>query len=415
MPYLYQVKRNQSLLIIGKVWPEPNSSAAGTRMMQLIAFYKSQGYKITFVSTAKTSEFQVDLNAINIETSTIELNSGSFDEYIKGLNPNVVIFDRFMTEEQFGWRVIENCPKAIRILNTEDLHFLRRSRYESVKKVGDLSEVELKTDDAIREIASIYRCDLTLLVSKVEMELLKSEFQIPESILFHLPVFPNDVIKNAPTFNEREGFLFIGNFYHEPNWDALRFLKQTVWPLIRRKLPSAELNVYGAYPSQKVYDFHNSKEGFLIHGRAENAIEVTLENRVSLAPLRFGAGIKGKLLEAMVAGTPSITTSIGAEGMASPDEWPGSVVDDPDLFAEAACSVYTDEVLWNQSQLKGYTVLENHFESDGFFKRFEMKLSAMESRLDEFRSAYFIQQLVKHQSIMSNRYLSKWIEQKNKA
>ncbi len=157
------------------------------------------------------------------------------------------------------------------------------------------------------------------------------------------------------------------------------------------------------------------KEGFLIHGRAENAIEVTLENRVSLAPLRFGAGIKGKLLEAMVAGTPSITTSIGAEGMASPDEWPGSVVDDPDLFAEAASSVYTDEVLWNQSQLKGYTVLENHFESDGFFKRFEMKLSAMESRLDEFRSAYFIQQLVKHQSIMSNRYLSKWIEQKNKA
>jgi glycosyltransferase involved in cell wall biosynthesis len=247
------------------------------------------------------------------------------------------------------------------------------------------------------------------------MELLKSEFQIPESILFHLPVFPNDVIKNAPTFNEREGFLFIGNFYHEPNWDALRFLKQTVWPLIRRKLPSAELNVYGAYPSQKVYDFHNSKEGFLIHGRAENAIEVTLENRVSIAPLRFGAGIKGKLLEAMVAGTPSITTSIGAEGMASPDEWPGSVVDDPDLFAEAACSVYTDEVLWNQSQLKGYTVLENHFESDGFFKRFEMKLSAMESHLDEFRSAYFIQQLVKHQSIMSNRYLSKWIEQKNKA
>lgn len=397
------------------MWPEPNSSAAGTRMMQLIAFYKSQGYKITFVSTAKTSEFQVDLNAINIETSTIELNSGSFDEYIKGLNPNVVIFDRFMTEEQFGWRVIENCPKAIRILNTEDLHFLRRSRHESVKNVGDLSEVELKTDDAIREIASIYRCDLTLLVSKVEMELLKSEFQIPESILFHLPVFPNDVIKNAPTFNEREGFLFIGNFYHEPNWDALRFLKQTVWPLIRRKLPSAELNVYGAYPSQKVYDFHNSKEGFLIHGRAENAIEVTLENRVSIAPLRFGAGIKGKLLEAMVAGTPSITTSIGAEGMASPDEWPGSVVDDPDLFAEAACSVYTDEVLWNQSQLKGYTVLENHFESDGFFKRFEMKLSAMESHLYELRSAYFIQQLVKHQSIMSNRYLSKWIEQKNKA
>jgi len=95
----------KKLLIIGFVWPEPNSSAAGGRMMQLISLFKEEGYDITFASPAMESVYKVDLEALDVEKKSISLNSSSFDVFIKELNPSVVLFDRFMIEEQFGWRV----------------------------------------------------------------------------------------------------------------------------------------------------------------------------------------------------------------------------------------------------------------------------------------------------------------------
>jgi len=409
------VKRNQSLLIIGKVWPEPKSSAAGTRMMQLISFYQSLGYQITFASTAKKSAFQFDLERLAIEIVSIELNSSSFDGFVSKLSPQVVVFDRFMTEEQFGWRIMEQCPDAFRVLNTEDLHFLRRARQSSIKNTGNLSDVELRTNDAMREIASIYRSDLTLLVSDVEMELLSVSFQVPKSILFHLPVFAEENIGPIPCFDSRDGFMFIGNFYHEPNWDALRFLKESIWPKILAKLPHAVLNIYGAYQSQKVLGFHNPKQGFLIHGRVDDAMEVTCKSKVSLAPLRFGAGVKGKLLEAMVSGTPSVTTLVGAEAMADAQNWCGVATDSLDEFVDGAVNLYSDEVLWEASQARGFEIIQKRFKSEIYLEKFKDRFFEIQRDLKSHRETYFIQQLLQHQSLMSNRFLSKWIEEKNKS
>ena len=125
---------NQNLLIIGTVFPEPNSSAAGSRMMQIIAVFQKQNYKITFASAANDSEFMIDLNVIGVDKKNISLNDDGFDEFVKNLNPSIVIFDRFITEEQFGWRISENCPDAMRILDTEDLHCLRNARQFAFKK-----------------------------------------------------------------------------------------------------------------------------------------------------------------------------------------------------------------------------------------------------------------------------------------
>ncbi len=106
-----------------------------------------------------------------------------------------------------------------------------------------------------------------------------------------------------------------GTFCIEPNWNCVQVLKTEIWPELRKRLPDAKLLIYGAYPSQKVLQLHNPKEHFYIKGRAEIAEEVLEKAKILLAPIRFGAGIKGKLLEAMVYGTPSVTTSIGAEAM----------------------------------------------------------------------------------------------------
>ncbi len=102
----------KTLLIIGYVWPEPNSSAAGSRMLQLIAFFQQQSYQVTFASPAQRTEHMVDLAELNVNSVDISLNCSSFDEFISELKPDVVMFDRFMMEEQFGWRVSEQCPEA---------------------------------------------------------------------------------------------------------------------------------------------------------------------------------------------------------------------------------------------------------------------------------------------------------------
>jgi len=130
------MKTTQNILIIGFVWPEPNSSAAGTRMEQLLLLFKEWGWSVTFATPALDSNFMVDLETIGVEKRTIALNCSSFDEFVQELNPSIVLFDRFLMEEQFGWRVAEYCPNALRILDTIDLHYFglsvnrtRRTKY----------------------------------------------------------------------------------------------------------------------------------------------------------------------------------------------------------------------------------------------------------------------------------------------
>ncbi|WP_319800117.1 MULTISPECIES: glycosyltransferase family 4 protein [Flavobacterium] len=403
----------KTLLVIGLVFPEPNSSAAGIRMLQLIELFQEQDYKVVFASSAQESEFSFDLNSINIEKKNIELNNSSFDLYIKDLNPDIVLFDRFISEEQFGWRVVENCPNSIRILDTEDLHCLRYARQKAVKK-SQKFELEdlLQEETAKREIASIYRCDLSLMVSDFEMVVLQDVFKIDSSLLFYLPMF-FDVKNSFKPFKERKDFVFIGNFLHEPNYDAVLQLK-SFWSVIKKNLPEVNLNIYGAYSSQKVEQLHNAKEGFLIKGRVDNALKVIENARVLLAPLRFGAGIKGKLLEAMQVGTPSITTQVGAEGITSQEEWNGFVQDNFAEFSEKAIRLYSDEKTWNEMQQKSMGILFKRFNKKDYESNFKLKIEHLTRYITTHRINNFTGNLLLQNQFASTKFMSKWIEEKNK-
>jgi histidinol phosphatase-like enzyme len=181
-----------SVLIIGTVWPEPNSTAAGNRILQIIEQFQLQNWDVIFACSAAKSEFMIDLKALNVATETIKLNDSSFDDFVIKLNPSVVVFDRFMIEEQFGWRVAENCPSCLRILDTEDLHFVRNVRFENYKKGKIAAESDyLKSEITKREIASIYRCDIALIISENEIELLTTTFKIDPQLLHYLPFLLN--------------------------------------------------------------------------------------------------------------------------------------------------------------------------------------------------------------------------------
>lgn len=409
----------QSVLIIGAVCVEPNSSAAGSRMLQLIAFFLKQDFVITFATTTLKSENAFDLNSLGVGEVTIELNSSSFDTFIKELNPAIVIFDRFMIEEQFGWRVADNCPNAIRILDTEDLHSLRKTRQDALKKgVAFSAELLLSSDIAKREVAAILRCDLSLIISTFEMDLLTKVFKIDVNILYYLPFLFNAIEENTlkkwNPFEERNHFVTIGNFLHAPNVDAVLELKKYIWTGIRKELPTAEMHVYGAYPTQQILQLHNPKEGFLIKGFADDAFEVVSKAKVVLAPIRFGAGIKGKLAEAMLCGTPSVTTSVGAEGMHNDLPWNGFVAKDIADFITKSITLYSDGKLWSESQQNGIAIINQLYDKEKLSPVFRKKIIELASNLKAHRAQNFMGSILQYQTLRSTKYMSKWIEAKNK-
>lgn len=407
------------LVIIGYVWVEPNSSAAGSRMLQLIELFLKNDFTVTFASPAQKSETAYNLTSIGVKEEIIELNSSSFDDFIQKENPLVVMFDRFMMEEQFGWRVAENCPKALRILDTEDLHFLRKTRHSLLKKdVPFTKEALLNSELAKREIAAILRCDLSLIISSFEMNLLTEVFKVDKKLLIHLPFLleriSDDIIDKWKTFSERRHFVFIGNFLHVPNVDAVLQLKQFVWSAIREKMPLAELHVYGAYPTQQILQTHKPQEGFYVKGYVPNARKVIEESRVLLAPLRFGAGIKGKLTDAMSCGTPTVTTTIGAEGMHEELPWNGYIEDVWEEFAEKAIALYTNEKIWKQSQENGVEIVNSCYRKGVLSIKFIAILEETIADLEKHRTQNFLGGLLQYKTLQATKFMSKWIEEKNK-
>ncbi|OHU84263.1 MULTISPECIES: glycosyltransferase [Pseudoalteromonas] len=405
---------SKQVLIIGYVWPEPNSSAAGSHMMSLLRFFKAQQWQVEFASPAQVTEHMVDLVQEGITRRSIALNCSSFDEYIKTLQPDIVMFDRFMMEEQFGWRVDKYAPNALKILDTEDLQCLRNARHEAHKAQRQLTTNDLHSELAKREMAAILRCDLSLIISSFEMTLLADTFKIDSALLHYLP-FMVDLKarpKHTPEFEQRQHFMTIGNFRHAPNWDAVLYLQQ-IWPLIRKQLPNVELHIYGSYPPPKATALHNPKTGFLIKGWADDALEVMKNSRICLAPLRFGAGIKGKLLEAMITQTPSITTAIGAEGMHLDLPWPGAIADDMQQFADKAVKLYSDKKTYQRAQSHANEILDRVYLKEQLEKLLINKINDITKNLTQHRQANFTGQMLKHHTMRSTQYMAQWIEAKN--
>jgi glycosyltransferase involved in cell wall biosynthesis len=402
------------ILIIGPVWPEPTSSAAGTRMIQLINLFLSEGYEVLFASAASKSDFSFDLIGLGVKEYEIKLNDNSFNIFLSEVNPDIVLFDRFTMEEQYGWRVQQECPDAIRLMDTEDLHCLRLARQQAVKTGNP---IDLFTDIARREIASILRCDLSLIISEVEMNILQEQFRIDPSLIYYLPFLEEELtaenIQNWKTFEEREGFVFIGNYLHEPNWNTLQILKTKIWPVLRKKLPGAKLNIYGAYSSQKVMQLHNEKEKFYVHGRADDALEVIASNKILLAPIQFGAGMKGKFIDAMLAGTPSVTTTVGAEAMKGNLEWNGVIEDDFELFTDQAVKLYQDKNWWLTSQQNGIRIINERYGKSQFTRTFINTMNTLSLNLTVHRHHNFFGQILMHHTANSTKYMSLWIEEKN--
>ena len=409
----------KTVLVIGAVWPESNSSAAGQNMSGLLRAFYQHNFSIVFASAAADSQHADDVSEYDVTNVPISINDDAFDDMISELQPDVVVFDRYMTEEQFSWRVRKHCPQALHLLNTEDLHSLRYARHDAVKRTGSADNAELNNALAHREIAAILRSDISLVISSYEYALLVNTYQVPAQQLILLPLQPPVIKDNTESlkldFAQRQHFMTVGNFRHAPNWDSVLQLHQHIWPAIRKQLPHAELHIYGAYPPKKATALHNPKSGFLVKGWVDDVDLVMAQSRVCIAPLRFGAGVKGKLLTALLHQTPSVTTPIGAEGIATHENWPGAVESDHDAFVQAAVELYTNESRWQQASNRCPALFSDYKTSvingnTALFAQIELACNDIAA----YRAPLLQQGMVWHHSLRSTQFMSQWIEAKNR-
>ncbi len=417
------------LLYLGHVWPEPRSSAAGRRTLSVLGAFHEAGWEVSFASAAEAGERAEGLDNVTHRRQPVLLNDERFDRFLADISPDVVVFDRFMTEEQFGWRVERTLPSALRVLDSIDLHCLRRVRQSMAGSPADrdayrlspeaddeeLAQRLLASDDAKREVASILRSDLTLVVSPFEIDLLRRIFAVDDELLHLLPLMAETGRRTDAAFDVREGFATIGNFMHAPNHDAVAWLHAELWPRLRERLPDAELNVYGSYTPEAVKRLDDPTRGFRVRGWAEDAVASLARARVCLAPLRFGAGQKGKILDALAAGTPVVATPIAAEGMQRPgSQWCGAVAADVESFVDAAVRLYEEPEAWRRAQTAGREMLAKDHDARVLAPALLDRIVSSMERREERRTKNFVGAMLRHHHHRSTEFMARWIEAKNR-
>ena len=464
----------RSVLFVSFLWPEASSSAAGVRTRSLLEAFKAWGWQVHYLACARANEHTESLERSGVTTHRVSPNRGAdFEDALDRASPDAVVFDRFTAEEAFSFRVRAARPTAARILDMQDLHALRRARHDAVKRAllggaandggaesesvlrASLAAVPAAGDPSVaRELAAVHRCDLTLVCSPVETRLMRDRFGVPASKLVPASFFCESSSAAKKTekkteFASREGFTTIGTFYHPPNVDAVRWLAAEVWPKIRESLPDATMRVYGAYPTEAVKQLHKPKEGFLVLGFAESVAAAMDESRVLLAPLRFGAGIKGKIVDAWMHGLPVVTTPIGAEGMRpgedalwsdfesikdEEEDWGGRWRSlDAASFARDAVALHEDAGAWERARARGSELIAELFAGEknraavrdatealfveAEFEEFENVREGGETErfsttLEARRARDYVGGALWHHTLRSTEYFSRWIEMK---
>jgi glycosyltransferase involved in cell wall biosynthesis len=465
-PYSTKFPANTSVLFLSNLLPEPNASAAGVRtsfLLQKLA--QCDGITSVHYATAaspKEPEQETEndklLKTLGVKFHLLPPNRSKLMKNLLEALPRtdnmLVIFDRFYAEEMYSFHLHEHCPHAVLVLDMQDMHSLRHARQDAVKASDRLNPASLDNlpinvrpsiDEPrlLRELASIHRSDLTIACSPAEMDMLHLHYQIPTSKLCVAPLFGDNNLPVVPTTPSstsspignnsdsseevnRHDFVFVGGFRHEPNVDAVHQLKR-LWPRIRAALvdydgnPPVRLHIYGAYcPDQLKQRYHNTKEGFLMHGYHESLRDILFDKKVMLAPLRFGAGLKGKIVDAWKYGVPVITTTIGSEGMhvhkhgegdAPSDEWGGKVALSDDDFVKSAVDLYRNPDSWSTAQQHASSLLSKLY-GDGQWEELASRLCQALEQREENRSTDFSRAILWHQSCRSTEFFSKYIEYK---
>ena len=336
---------NKRVLVIDHCTPTPNQDAGSITTVNTIILLREFGFQVTFIPEDNflyMPEETVALQRIGVEVLYAPYVQ-SVEEHIQefGGRYDLVFLFRPVVVEKHIKKIRKFCLNAKVLFHTIDLHFLRMSRealLQSDKTIKDAADFMKE-----REILAINSVDATIVHSTSELEILSP--LVPKAKLHVFPLIL-DVKGTQKQFKDRRNILFVGGFQHAPNVDAVDFFAKEIMPILRLRCNGIRFLVAGSRPPSNVLALET--DDIHILGFVEDLSSLLDSVRVSVAPLRYGAGIKGKIGTAMAAGLPIVATTIAAEGMSLSAGDEILIADSPEEFAESILRLCEDEDLWTR-------------------------------------------------------------------
>lgn len=349
-------RRKGRILVIDATTPEPDKDSGSVRLVNLLKSMVELGYKPTFFA-----ENRLFLNGYSdaLQALGVEVLFGSWLDPVELLRQHGHRFQAILVSRHYVLgpllKVIRDyAPRARLIFDTVDLHYLRERRAAELEQKPELLRAAAKTQ--LAELRLIRASDITLVVSPVEKALLAKE--VPEA---RVEILSNvhEVAGPGPDFDQRHDLYFVGGFQHTPNVDAVLWFVQSIWPLIVPALPGVRFHIVGSRMPESIREL--ASDTVVVHGYVPSMQPFLDGFRLSVAPLRYGAGVKGKVNQSMAHGQPVVATNMAAEGMNLQHEVDVMIADDADAFAQAVVRLYRDRALWERLAANGLANIERHF------------------------------------------------------
>ncbi len=252
------------------------------------------------------------------------------------------------------WRDIRrHSPHSILIIDSFDLCYVRQRRKALLS--GDPRELWEAEETRRLELAMYRRADMVLTVTEKDRATLLEE--APDlNVGISTDIHP---VAGGAHEAERRDIVFVGNFNHDPNEDAVVYFMEEIWPKVKQRLPDLRFYIVGNAPTEAVQSYVS--DDVIVTGFVPEVIPYLLKAKAFVVPLRYGAGLKGKIGEALSCGIPVVTTSIGAEGMGLVHERSALIADEPDKFAEMVAEACSDRVLWETLSREGRALAERNY------------------------------------------------------
>ncbi len=347
-------------LVVDHRMPTPERDAGSQRLVRILEDLRRLGWRSTVApyDLEDHEEPRAGLEALGVEVLRHPFVA-HLDRYLKAQEQqfDVVVLSRVGVAHRLVSIVRARCPEARILFDTVDLKSIRDQREGEL--TGDTALVRAARRSRKHELEVLDAADATLVTSRVERDVLLQ--QRPDARIELLPTWYPLVRPELP-FERRSGAIFIGGFRHRPNVDGLIWFLESVFPAVRRLLPGFVLNVIGESPPPELTRYQDSQVRF--HGFVHDVASYFQRSRLSIAPLRFGAGLKGKVHQSLAYGLPCVATPIAAEGLSLLPEVHAALASEPGDFAEAVFRVYSNSDLWQRLSVEGSRHVERYFSEE---------------------------------------------------
>jgi O-antigen biosynthesis protein len=360
---------NLNILVVDPTLPLFDKQAGSLRLFNLLKLFRHLGCNVTYIARDGygPDRYTRVLQSLGIDTylgREGSLMRVGFDRLERRVQLRDLLAKNvyhlawisfYHAAEEFLPVIRERSPETKIIIDTVDLHFVREKRQAEVE--GSKARLAAAQETRHKELAIYRQADALITVTREEQAVL-AKHGIPPAKIKIIPII-FEVEPLFLDFQSRSGILFVGNFNHLPNLDAVKYFCTEVFPRVLKRLPDLKLTIIGSHMPKEIQRL--AAPQIVVTGYVPVLKPYLQQSRLSIAILRFGAGMKGKIVEAMSCGLPVLTTSVGAEGMGLKDGWNVLIRNDAAGMAEAVVNLYNDEHLWKKLSQNGQAHVRQHF------------------------------------------------------